>query len=245
MASGLPDSLSIAYSNGAAIMEGKPLPDISFFSSALGPLENLYAAAFIAGVWTVTVLSPGPNLLATLHATAQGGARAGVTTAAGIGLGTAIWAGLSLAGLAVLFETFAWAYTLVKLVGAAYLIVVGLRLLLQRGSASVATPQGAPRGRSLPRAFLFGLATDLANPKAAAFFASLFAVSIPAGAALGFQLGIGALVVVIAAAWYALAALIFARPGVAAAYRRARRWIERVTGALFIAAGLRLATDRS
>ena len=228
-------------------MECKPLPDISFFSAYLGSPENLYAAAFIAGVWTITVLSPGPNLLATLHATARGGARAGVTTAAGIGLGTAIWAGLSLAGLAVLFETFTWAYTLVKIVGAAYLIIVGLKLLFQRGSVA-ATPKGAAAvsaRRGLRRAFVFGLATDLANPKAAAFFASLFAVSIPAGAALSFQLGIGALVVVIAGSWYSLAALIFARPRVAAAYGRARRWIERLTGALFVAAGLRLAADRS
>lgn len=230
-------------------MECKLLPDISYFSDQLGSMENLSAAVFIAGVWTITVLSPGPNLLATLHATARGGARAGVTTAADIGLGTAIWAGLSLAGLAVLFESFAWAYTLVKIVGAAYLILVGLKLLFQRGSAVAAAPKGAPAhnsgGQGLGRAFFFGLATDLANPKAAAFFASLFAVSIPAGAALTFQLGICALVVVIAASWYALAAMIFARPRVAAAYGRARRWIERATGALFVAAGLRLAADRS
>ena len=188
--------------------------EISSFLALDWLAGDLAVAAFIAGVWTVTVLSPGPNLLATLHATAQGGARAGVTTAAGIGLGTAIWAGLSLAGLAVLFETFAWAYTLVKIVGAAYLILVGLKLLFQRSGpaapVSQATRPGSARG--LKRAFFFGLATDLANPKAAAFFASLFAVSIPAGAALGFQLGICALVVVIAAAWYALAAVVFARP---------------------------------
>ena len=226
-------------------MEGKTLSDISFFTTFFGPAENLYIAAFIAGVWTVTVLSPGPNLLATLHATAKDGARAGVTTAAGIGLGTAVWAGLSLAGLAVLFETFAWAYTLAKLVGAAYLIVVGFRLLFQRSAAAAPLPSAGPGSRSLHRAFVFGLATDLANPKAAAFFASLFAVSIPAQASFGFQAGICALVVIIAAGWYALAAVIFARPRVAAAYGRARRWIERATGALFVAAGLRLAADRS
>lgn len=226
-------------------MECEPLPDISFSSVFAGSIEHLYAAAFIAGVWAVTVLSPGPNLLATLHATARGGARAGITTAAGIGLGTTIWAGLSLAGLAVLFETVAWAYTAVKLVGAAYLIIVGLKLLLQRNTTAQTAPVGAPSQGDLRRAFLFGLATDLSNPKAAAFFASLFAVSIPAGAPLGFQAGICALVVVIAAGWYALAAVIFARPRVAAAYGQARRWIERVTGALFVAAGLRLAADRA
>lgn len=219
------------------------MAEISFFSPDW-LTGNLAVLALIAGVWTVTVLSPGPNLLATLHATARGGARAGVATAAGIGLGTTIWSGGSLIGLAALFEAFAWAYTAVKIVGAAYLIVVGLRLLLQRGKPVEAAQPGGPVA-GLRRAFLFGMATDLANPKAAAFFASLFAVSVPAGAPVAFQAGICALVVAIAVAWYALAAVVFARPRVAAAYARARRVIERVTGVLFVTAGLRLAVARS
>lgn len=210
---------------------------------------DLAVAAFIAGVWAVTVLSPGPNLLATLHATARGGARAGIATAAGIGLGTTVWSGASLLGLAALFETFAWAYTAVKFAGAAYLVTVGLRLLFQRRSAAqtseVAEERAVGQVAGLGRAFAFGMATDLANPKAAAFFASLFAVSVPPDAPVAFQAGICALVVVIAAGWYALAAVVFARPRVAAAYARARRVIERITGALFVAAGLRLAVGRS
>lgn len=206
---------------------------------------DLAVAAFIAGVWAVTVLSPGPNLLATLHATARGGARAGIATAAGIGLGTTIWSGASLLGLAALFQTFAWAYTVVKFAGATYLIVVGLRLLFQRRGAAQTSAAVTGEAGSLRRAFAFGMATDLANPKAAAFFASLFAVSVPPAAPLAFQAGICALVVVIAAGWYALAAVIFARPRVAAAYARARGVIERITGALFVAAGLRLAVGRS
>ncbi|WP_193368272.1 LysE family translocator [Pelagibius marinus] len=217
---------------------------ISFFSSDW-LAGNLGVIALVGGVWTVTVLSPGPNLLATLHATARGGVRAGVATAAGIGLGTTLWSGGSLIGLAALFEAFTWAYTAVKIAGAAYLIVVGLRLLLQRrGKAQAAAPSGEPPV-GLRRAFLFGMATDLANPKAAAFFASLFAVSVPAGASFAFQAGICALVVAIAVAWYAVAALLFARPRVAAAYARLRGVIERITGALFVAAGLRLAAGRT
>jgi threonine/homoserine/homoserine lactone efflux protein len=220
------------------------MTDISFFSPDW-LTGDLAVIALIAGVWTVTVLSPGPNLLATLHATARGGARVGVATAAGIGLGTTIWAGGSLIGLAALFETFTWAYTAVKVAGAAYLIIVGLRLLLQKRRALPGAAQPGQQVVGLRRAFLFGMATDLANPKAAAFFASLFAVSVPAGAPFVFQAGICALVVGIAAAWYAVAALIFARPRVAAAYARLRGVIERVTGALFVAAGLRLAAGRT
>jgi threonine/homoserine/homoserine lactone efflux protein len=212
--------------------------------SFVGNTEYFTALVLIAGVWTITVLSPGPNLLATLHVTARSGLRQGLAVASGIALGTTLWACASLAGLAVLFEQAAWAYTAAKLAGATYLIIAGSILLLggSRRTTS-ATPVSAPP-RKLRYAFMFGLVTDVSNPKAAAFFASLFAVSVPAGAPLSFQMGICGLVVAIAFTWYAIAAVLISRPAIAAGYARARRGIERITGGLFVAAGLRLAFAR-
>jgi threonine/homoserine/homoserine lactone efflux protein len=209
-----------------------------------GNTEYLTAMVLIAGVWLITVLSPGPNLLATLHVTARSGLRQGLAVASGIALGTTLWTCASLAGLAVLFEQAAWAYTAVKLAGATYLIVTGTILLLGRSRRTTDSMPVSAAPRKLGYAFMFGLITDISNPKAAAFFASLFAVSVPAGAPLSFQLGICGLVVAIAFVWYAIAAILISRPAVAAGYARARRGIERVTGGLFVAAGLRLAFAR-
>ena len=89
--------------------------------------------------------------------------------ALGIALGTTIWAGLSLAGLGLLFAKVTWLYGLVKLLGAGYLIYIGLQTILsaRRPAAKAAMPL------SDGRAFRRGLLTDLSNPKAAAFFTSL------------------------------------------------------------------------
>lgn len=199
------------------------------------------AAATIAAVWAVTVVSPGPNFLITAQAAARYDRRAGLLVAAGIGLGTLIWAGGSLAGLAVLFRTAAWAYTAVKLIGAAYLVVAGLlmvRAALRPAAGAAATP--IPSGR----AFRIGLLTDLSNPKAAAFFASLFAVAVPPSAPVDAQAALALLVTAMAWGWYSLVAVAMTTPPVLAAYRRAERWIVGITGAVFAGIGVRLAVER-
>ena len=196
----------------------------------------------VAGVWLVTVLSPGPNFLATIHMTVVRSRRAGLLVVAGISVGTTLWATASLVGLGLLFQTTAWLYQLVKVAGAAYLIFLGLRLILTAkhtgshlGAASIMADRGA---------FRRGLLTDLSNPKAAAFFTSLFAVSVPPAAPLWYDVTIVALVVAIAAGWYAVVALAAGLQPVVVMYRKAGRALAYLTGAVFMGLGIRLAADR-
>ncbi len=199
--------------------------------------------ATIVGVWFVTVLSPGPNFLATLQTALAQSRRAGLLVAAGIALGTTIWSTASLLGLGLLFQTAGWLYLTVKLVGGAYLIFLGLRAIMTaRKLAPLTAAPAAPLTGW--QAFRRGLLVDLSNPKAAAFFASLFAVTVPPDAPLWFDVTVVAAVVVMAGGWYALVACAVMLPGVSAFYRRAQRLIGYVTGALFMALGLRLATER-
>ena len=198
--------------------------------------------ATIVGVWSLTVVSPGPNFLATSHAAASHSRQAGVLIALGIALGTTLWATASLLGLALLFQTAGWLYQLVKYAGAAYLILVGLGMIL---SARQTTRAQAVAARSPLRALRAGLLVDLSNPKAAAFFTSLFALAVPPQAPGWFQALVIALVVVIAGGWYALVACAMAAPTVSHRYRAAERAITRVTGAVFVLFGARLAVERN
>lgn len=198
----------------------------------------------IVGIWMVTVVSPGPNFLATTQTALAGSRRAALLVVLGIGLGTTVWCVASLLGLGLLFERAAWLYLLVKLCGGLYLAFLGLRILLAARRQAV-QPQAAPALRvSGWRAVRLGLLTDLSNPKAAAFFASLFAVTVPPEAPLWFDGAIVALVVAQAVAWYCLVACFMAAPPVAALYRRAQRAILALMGAAFIALGARLAVAR-
>lgn len=202
----------------------------------------------VLGVWAVTVMMPGPNFLAVAHATLARSRRHGLWVVAGITVGTAIWATASLAGLGLLFRTAGWLYTAVKLLGGAYLIYLGLRMVLasrnptpiraQTASEGIAAHSGAWAG------FRRGLLVDLSNPKAAAFFASLFAVAVPPAAPLWLQASVVAAVVAVAAVWYSAVALTLGSRSISAAYRQAERLITAIAGAVFMALGLRLATDR-
>ena len=205
---------------------------------------DLWASlATVMGIWLITVISPGPNFVVTAHAAVTDSRRAGLLVTAGIALGTTIWAAASLLGLALLFETAGWLYHAVRIAGAAYLIFMGLRMIWTARRAAVAVSRsGQPSSGT--SAFRRGLLTDLSNPKAAAFFTSLFAVAVPPTVPLWFALNIIAIVVLIAAGWYGLVAWIIAAEPVAAAYQRMRHLIAYVTGTLFVGFGLRLAAER-
>lgn len=199
--------------------------------------------ATITLVWAVTVLSPGPNFLATVQAALGRSRRAGLEVALGISFGTTIWATASLLGLGLLFQSAGWLYHAVRIAGAAYLIFLGVATLLSaRRAAGPASVVGPAVGGL--RAVRRGLLTDLSNPKAAAFFTSLFAVTVPPSAPFWFDAATVALVVAIAGGWYALCACAVSLAPVAAFYRRARRAITAVAGVVFLALGLRLASER-
>lgn len=211
----------------------------------------------IFGVWGITVVSPGPNFLAASHTAASQSRRTGLLVATGIAIGTTIWATASLLGLALLFQTTGWLYQAVKYLGAAYLIIVGLRMAFSQGptsqhraSSQAPSPArtsgatAAPAGFSTLGALRYGLQVDLSNPKAAAFFTSLFALAVPPQAPGWFQALIIALVVIMAGGWYALVACAMAMPAVSARYRASQRAIARLTGFVFVFFGARLALLR-
>ena len=201
----------------------------------------------VTGVWLVTVLSPGPNLLATLHAAVSHSRRSGVLVAGGIAVGTTLWAAASLLGLAVLFQSAGWLYHTIRFIGAGYLIYVGIRMVLAARQATPPTLAGTLAGRNPITgwaAFRRGLLTDLSNPKAAAFFTSLFAVAVPPAAPLWFDITIIAVVVAIAGGWYAVAACLIRTACLQALYRRAQKAIAYLAGTIFVGFGLRLAAER-
>ena len=204
------------------------------------------SVAAFASVWLIHLLaamSPGPSFVVSARTAVSEGFSTATALAIGFGLGAALWAATAMAGLALLFETAGWLYHAVRIAGAAYLIFMGLRMIWTARATTVAVARsGQPVGGRA--AFRRGLLTDLANPKAAAFFTSLFAVAVPPTAPLWFALAVIAIVVLIAAGWYGLVAWVIAAGPVAAAYQRMRRLIAYVTGTLFVGFGLRLAAER-
>jgi threonine/homoserine/homoserine lactone efflux protein len=198
-------------------------------------------AAFL-GVSAIVIVTPGPDTALTIRNSLMGARRAGIFTALGVSCGQAVWTLASAVGIAALLAASEPAFLAVKIAGAAYLIWLGGQALIAavRGRKSeVAARESKQLEPS--RAFRQGLLSNLGNPKMAAFFPSLlpqFAHSFPALLALGFVFCLMTLV------WLTAYAVAVARAGDFLSRSWVKRAIEAVTGAVLLALGLRLATER-
>jgi threonine/homoserine/homoserine lactone efflux protein len=204
----------------------------------------VHFTAFL-GVTVLVIVTPGPDTALTIRNTLLGGRGAGLATAAGVAAGQAVWALAAAVGVAALVQASQTAFAALRLAGAAYLVFLGLQSLVGAARGRGRDPADAPRGAGLPPvvALRQGLVSNLANPKMAAFFTSLLPqfVVAPSFAPL-FVLGLvlSALTLV----WLAAYAVAVARAGELLRRPPVRRAVEAMTGAVLVALGLRLATER-
>ena len=194
------------------------------------------------GLFGLTFLSPGPNLLIVVQSSLSSGRAAGIAAGLGVATGDAIYAGLGLFGMAALIAQSGDLFAAVRIAGGLYLLWLAWRAM--KGGPAVVV-EDARASSHAPAAGLFarGLVTDLANPQTVLFFASIFAVTLtpttPAWAKALSWLGI----VVVSAAWRCMLSVAFSRRRVRAFYARSQRAIERAAGAAFAVFGTRLIAD--
>ena len=197
---------------------------------------------FIAAGWLLN-LTPGPDVLYIVSHGLRSGARAGMVAALGIISGCFVHVFAAAAGLSALLATSATAFTLLKWTGAAYLLWMGVKLLLSHGGRLDLASASAPEA-NLWAVWRRGFLTNVLNPKVALFFLAFVPQFIPADAAhpalsfllLGVLFNINSLPVNLGYAW--LAAWAARR---VLLLQRAMCWMDRAAGVLFIGFGLRLA----
>ncbi|WP_374443326.1 LysE family translocator [Stella sp.] len=208
-------------------------------------MDLLPVLLHLSAIHILMAMIPGPNTVVVSYCSAAMSRGAGLRAAAGIGVATFVWVGLSLAGIGLLLAAAGDLYLALRLAGAAYLVHVGWRML--RAARRAAPDATGPRaGRAVPGArspFLAGLATTLSNPKSAVFWTSVFALLVPADAPAWFLAAAVALVTVQSLVWYAAVALALSTPLARSHYRRLTAWLDRVAGVVMIALGLRLADE--
>lgn len=206
----------------------------------------------LLGVWLLAVLTPGPDFVVIVHYATSRSRRHGAMVAVGSNCGILLWATGSMLGLSMLLSRLSWLYETVRLAGAAYLIYLGLRMLWSSRRATSPQPDSTipdervngSESTSLFRAWRVGFLTNVANPKAVAFFGSLLGAMLPPHPSAALQGTVVAAIVATCLAWYLIVASTFGSAPIANLYRRVRHWIDRVTGAVLITLGGRLALDR-
>ncbi|QEM81446.1 LysE family translocator [Halomonas binhaiensis] len=188
-------------------------------------------------------LSPGPDMAFILGQTARHGRRGGFAAMFGVWSGAGVHVLMAALGLSAILATSATAFTIVKWVGAAYLVWLGIQALRARPAAEGQAHQAPPALRP-GNIYRQGILISLLNPKVAIFFlAFLPQFVVPGAGPASLQLALhGFLIIAVAAVIepplvMAGARLVSALKG----NQRLGLWCERGLGALFIALGVKLA----
>jgi threonine/homoserine/homoserine lactone efflux protein len=213
-------------------------------------VRHLDAVAPFLAVAAVVIVTPGPDTALTIRNTLLGGRRSGVFTAVGVSAGQATWTITTSAGLAAVLVASRPAFTAVKLAGAVYLVYLGVQALYgalaRRSVVRPETSVGASESGLPPRlALRQGLISNLSNPKMAAFFPALLPQFAPEGHGAFFVLlALGFTFAVMTLVWLTAYAVAVAKAGNVLRRSSVRRALEAVAGAVLIALGLRLASER-
>lgn len=202
------------------------------------------------GVAALLTISPGPDMALMLRNVLRGGSRVVLPTAIGTCAGLLAWGAASSLGVAAIIAASAELYAVLRLAGAAYLVVLGVLALRAAVTGRHADDPGAPLASeanvTMARmaGFRSGLLTNLLNPKIGVFYATLLPQFIPPGAPpLATSLLLAGIHAALGIAWLCLYGGLLARAGDLVRQGRVRRVLEGLTGAVLLALGLRVALD--
>jgi threonine/homoserine/homoserine lactone efflux protein len=192
----------------------------------------------------VVIATPGQDMILVMSKSLAHGVRAGVTTAGGVSVGLVGHTLLATLGLGALLRTSEWLFTAMKLVGAAYLLYLGVQLVLTR-AAQLQTATAAPQ--SPRRLFVIGAASNISNPKIAVFYFA-FLPQFVGGGATHPTLTIFVLGVLFAALTFGIKAPVAVFAGRLSSWFQSRPaalvWLYRCSGLVMMGLAVRLALSR-
>jgi len=192
----------------------------------------------------VLIATPGQDMILVMSRSVAQGVAAGVATAAGVSVGLVGHTVLATLGLGALLRTSEWLFVALKLIGAAYLVWLGVQQWRTR-STELALSAGAPR--SIARSFADGALSNLSNPKIAIFYFAFLPQFVPTQAEHP-TLSVFTLGLAFAALTFVVKGPVALGAGLLSAWLRARPAVlatmHRASGAVLIALGIKLALER-
>jgi threonine efflux protein len=203
-------------------------------------METFAVLIAVFGVFIPALILPGPDFVAVVRASMTRGTTAGLLTTIGVSAGLGFYATLSLLGLSAILVEYQWLTWAVRVLGGAYLIYLGIKLLRAKPEA---IDLDQPMRKVGKRTILFGFLVTLTNPKAIVLFASVFATAVSASTPVWLMALMISLVTLSSLLWYACVSLFMSSAPVMRRFQGAKHWIERVAGVCFIGLGGKVLAD--
>ncbi len=205
-------------------------------------LVQIFGFAIVAAL---LVMSPGPNGVLIAKTTPTSGKAVAFANIGGFVAAFFVHGTLSIFGISIILVQSAQLFFAVKMVGAAYLVWLGLKALYEawKGVKDVAVIAPARRNRTFAAAVSEGFLTNAFNPKVTMFYLAAFPQFIPEGqAAISSAFFLVTIHVLINVIWFSAMIFLFSRLTAAAQSGAFQRWLKAVTGVVFLSFGAKLAT---
>ena len=208
----------------------------------------LFELASLMAIFSFAIVSPGADLAMVMRQSLVHGRRPAIITSFGIGTSLMFHVTYTILGLGLIISQSIYLFNIVKWCGVAYLIYIGVKAL-RAGQTEIAVDPGpaAAEGRrqSAFKAFGLGFAANALNPKPVFFFLSIFSTVVSAHTPMMVKFGYGLVMASALILWFVGVSLFMTTPRMRAAFTRASKWIDRASGMVFIALGLKLATEKA
>ena len=210
--------------------------------------QYLIELASLMAIFSFAIVVPGADTAMVMRQAIVHGRKAAILTSFGIGTALMFHVTYTILGLGLIISKSIMLFNVIKWAGVAYLIYIGIQSLragstdLDTGTAE-ATEKGAPQ--SVFKGFALGFMANALNPKPVFFFLSIFSTVVSHDTPSVVKLGYGLVMASCLIAWFVAVSFFLTTPAMRAAFGRASKWINRASGAVFIAFGLKLATEKA
>jgi RhtB (resistance to homoserine/threonine) family protein len=204
--------------------------------------------ASLMAIFAFAIVSPGADLAMVMRQSIVHGRKPAVITSFGIGTALMFHVTYTILGLGLIISQSITLFNILKWCGVAYLLYIGVKAL-RAGKADLSvnvadTASTEPRQSGL-RAFGLGFAANALNPKPVFFFLSIFSTAVSAHTPMLMKFGYGLVMASCLIAWFVGVSIFMTTPRMRAAFSRASQWIDRASGLVFIALGLKLAVQKA
>jgi RhtB (resistance to homoserine/threonine) family protein len=203
----------------------------------------------LMAIFAFAIVSPGADLAMVMRQAIVHGRGQAIITSFGIGAALMVHVSYTILGLGLVISQSIYLFNLVKWLGVAYLLYIGIKAL-RAGKTDVTAATGdvttAPRQQqSALKAFTLGFAANALNPKAVFFFLSIFSTVVSAHTPIAIKFSYGLVMASFLILWFIGVSLFMTTPRMRAAFSRASQWIDRTSGVVFIVLGIKLATEKA
>jgi RhtB (resistance to homoserine/threonine) family protein len=199
----------------------------------------------LVAVFSLAVISPGPDFVVTVRNSVAHSRRAGLFTALGFGLSILVHVSYTVAGIAALIAQSILFFNVIKYAGAVYLVYLGVQALRSRGMGRAAVDHalGAEKKTRMSdqAALSSGFLTNVLNPKATLFFLAIFSQIIRVDTPVVWMVVYGLTCSFIITGWFSLVAFVLTQARVRNAFLKVTKWIDRGCGLVLVVLGVKVA----